>query len=179
MKKLIALLLALLMLGSVAFAETTEDVANYEEQDVLDFTITMDAIPEGYTMTLVEYEFGPVAIFTSDASDVQYEVNVVYSELFDGYTMDLEALTEDEEAEMREMLSAGYSMPSFTFDKTSHGTDVIIIDEQDADSDYGEIFSIYEGYMITMVVMKNDTLTDEDYALGLQILSDMWFVAKE
>ena len=49
MKKLIALLLALLMLGAVAFAEE-EATTTTPIDEVLDFDIVMDKLPEGYTV---------------------------------------------------------------------------------------------------------------------------------
>ena len=67
--------------------------------------------------------------------------------------------------------------PEFSFAKTAYGTDVIIVNEADDDSDDEvELISIYEGYIIAMSIVKNDSITDEDIAAALQLLSDMWIV---
>ena len=199
MKKLLALVLALLMLTSVAFAEDTaemteldlsevesliEEVADYiatalDPEDVVNFTIAMDALPEGYTMETAEVGSTLYATFTKDADSVQFMASITYSELFDGYTLNVDDLSAEElNAEMQEMLGDSYALPEFSFVTTSHGTDVVLVNETGAESDYAEYVTIYQGYMVTVALVKDSELSDADLALGLQLLSDMWFVEK-
>lgn len=184
MKKLIALLMALMMLLSVsAFAEeeveevTDSTPTTLEVDDILDFSIQMDALPEGYELELIPVEGDLYAIFSStDEAACQYLASVAYSEQFDIYTLHLDELSEEQLSQMTEYLSQGYHDPVITFDKTAHGTDVILINENGAGDDYAEYITIYEGYFVSITALKDTDLTQEDIAIALQLLSDLWIV---
>ena len=191
MKKFFALMLAMmLLLCTCAFAEeaaeetatvttdpqvVAEAVAN---QDVLDYSIVMDKLPDGVTMTTDNVGGILYAVFTSEAEDsTKYIVSVGYSEQFGDYTM-TEDLTDEEMAQAVEALtSEGYANPTVGLLETAYGTKVLYIDENGADSDYAEMVSIWKGYVINMFYSNESReLTEEDRDTGLTILSDMWVV---
>lgn len=181
MKKLVALLLALFMLGSVAFAEENaeEPATTLEAKDIMNFDIAMDAIPEGYTMEKKEIEGDLLAIFTpEDETKVSVYISIAYSEIYDGYTLNAADMDEEAMANLEDVMGEDYNMPSFTLAQTEHGTELIVIDETEADSDYGEILTVYQGYIISASLLKQDSLTREDYELAVKILSDLWIVDK-
>jgi len=190
MKKLIALLLALAMLCSVAaFAEETEvaEIAepgvSVELDQIVDFSLKLDAIPEGYVYD--EYTVDGMIYFTlsnpDDEDALIYAGSVAFSEEFDGYTLVVADLTEEQIAQMEAMIVGDeWLAPTFAFDKTAHGTDVIIVNENDGISDYAEIVTIYQGYFITISLLKAEgQIADSDIAAGVQAMSDIWIVAAE
>lgn len=194
MKKFLALLLAAVMLlSAVAFAEEIEEVEGIEEvtdyvttdlseDEIVSFDILMDALPEGYEMIKRPVDGALYVFFGSDESDIAYYVSVAPDEMFDNYTLVIADMSAEEYAAAMDRLSAAddFVNPQFSFAKTSHGTDVIIINEADDNSDDEvELISIYEGYIVTMSILKSEPITEEDIAVALQLLSDMWFVPAE
>lgn len=191
MKKFFAVLLAAVMLLSMtAFAEEIEEVegiievtdsveGTLDEDQLVNFDIMMDKLPEGYEMIKVPVDGSLYAFFGNDNADIVYYVSVAPDEMFAGYTMVLADLNAEEYANAIAYIGAAddFVNPEFSFAKTAYGTDVIIVNEADDDSDDEvELISIYEGYIITMSIVKNDSITDEDIAAALQLLSDMWIV---
>ena len=191
MKKFFAVLLAAVMLLSMtAVAEEIEEVegiievtdsveGTLDEDQLLNFDILMDKLPEGYEMIKVPVDGSLYAFFGNDNADIVYYVSVAPDEMFDGYTMVLADLNAEEYANAIAYIGAAddFVNPEFSFTKTAYGTDVIIVNEADDDSDDEvELISIYEGYIITMSIVKNEPITDEDIAAALQLLSDMWIV---
>ena len=191
MKKFFAVLLAAVMLLSMtAVAEEIEEVegiievtdsveGTLDEDQLVNFDILMDKLPEGYEMIKVPVDGSLYAFFGNDNADIVYYVSVAPDEMFAGYTMVLADLNAEEYANAIAYIGAAddFVNPEFSFAKTAYGTDVIIVNEADDDSDDEvELISIYEGYIITMSIVKNEPITDEDIAAALQLLSDMWIV---
>ena len=191
MKKFFAVLLAAMMLLSMtAFAEEIEEVegiievtdseeGTLDEDQLVSFDILMDKLPEGYEMIKVPVDGSLYAFFGNDNADIVYYVSVAPDEMFAGYTMVIADLSAEEYANAIAYIGAAddFVNPEFSFTKTAYGTDVIIVNEADDDSDDEvELISIYEGYIITMSIVKNEPITDEDIAAALQLLSDMWIV---
>ena len=156
------------------FHEGSEEVA---VESLLNFDISMDKIPEGYTMEKTETEDAIYVEFYADGKP-DYIVSVAYSEYFEGYTLNVDDLADEELSELTDMLSEGYNAAAIAFDKTAYGTGLIIVDETDSESDYAEILSIYDGYFITATIMSDEELTDEDFQTAITILSDMWMIEK-
>lgn len=182
MKKLLAILMALLLaLTLSAAAEEAEEVTDapsttLESDEILDFTIEMDALPEDYQVEIIPMDGDLYAVFSSESNPTLYLASVAYSELFGIYTLKTDELTEEQLEEMKTFLSDGYADPSFSFDKTAHGTDVILVNENGSGDDYAEYITIYEGYFVSIGVVKDTELTQEDLATALQLLSDLWIV---
>lgn len=191
MKKFFAVLLAAVMLLSMtAVAEEIEEVegiievtdsveGTLDEDQLVNFDIMMDKLPEGYEMIKVPVDGSLYAFFGNDNADIVYYVSVAPDEMFAGYTMVIADLNAEEYANAIAYIGAAddFVDPQFSFAKTAYGTDVIIVNEADDDSDDEvELISIYEGYIITMSIVKNEPITDEDIAAALQLLSDMWIV---
>lgn len=177
MKKLTALILALLMLCSVAFAEETaaeEATATLDAEEIINFDVTMDEIPEGYAMSKEVVAGRTVLTFSNDSTFIG--ISVAYSDMFEGYTLKLAEMSEDDKAAMQAICSEGYSNPVFSETQTSHGTDLIVINESDVETDYADVFTIYEGYFINASMLKDSELTDDDLALAVKLLSDLWIV---
>ena len=190
MKKLIALLLAaVMMLCSVSFAEETAetieaqpvteeiDLPDVEDDEILNFNITMDKLPEGYVINTYPVDGAVYATFVNENSPVVYFVSVAHSEEFFGYTLNVAELTEEQKANVAEVFSLDFYNPDISFVKTAHGTDVIMIDENNYSYDCVEYVTVYDGYIITLDALRNEgKLSEEELATALQLLSDMWVV---
>ena len=181
MKKLLAALLAMMML-TVCFSALAEETpaadenAQPIEETILNFDITMDQIPEGYSMTKVYDESVAYVVFTPDEEEgAIYTVGISPDESAEGMVLPDE-LTEDEQAAIIEAWCVDWNAPTLRMMQTSHGTNVVCLEDNDADGDLCDLVSCYNGYIIMCDIWMNGEISDEDVARGLQILSDMWIV---
>lgn len=180
MKKIFAILLALcLLLTITAVAEEKADDevgTTMEMNEFFTFDISMDAIPEGYTMQTGTQDGIAYAIFTCE-NKATITVNVAHSEEFDGYTMVLDELTAEQKDNMVANLTEDFYKPVVTYTKTTHGTDLIIVNENEVESDSVQITGIYDGYFINCEVYDLDAeVSQEAIDTAVQIISNMWFV---
>ena len=185
MKKLFALLLAAMLLFSVAMAEeTAEEVSAYneeeitalEEQNVLDFDITLDKLPEGYVMTKEVIDHVVYATFTDEditSGKPVYIVSVGYNEEFAGVTLNSD-ISGEYMLQALAALTEGYAEPVVKMLTTDYGTTVFYVNETGAESYYSELVTVYNGYIINMLYLSDNELTDDDLAVGMQIMSDLW-----
>ena len=188
MKKLFAILLALCLLltvtvlaeeGKDADTLTEEETTSVEISDFFTFDITMDAIPEGYTMTTGGYEGVQYAAFTAEDKPL-ITVAVAHSEEFDGYTMVLSELTDEQVAGMTEYLTEDFFNAQITYTQTTHGTDLVVVNENDVDTDTVQIVTVYDGYIVNCEIFNNaGEVSQADIDTAVQIISDMWFVKAE
>lgn len=181
MKKLTALLLTLMLLCTTAYAETADVVeagASVDINEIVNFDLSLDAVPEGYTYTSNKVDGVLIYTLESDNNDVTaYMGSVAFSEEFDGYTLKIDELSPEQLAQMEEMAGADFQNPTFSFTKTTHGTDLIVVDENGVETDYIDVFTIYEGYFINISMLNpNGELTQADIDRAVQFLSDMWIV---
>jgi len=70
---------------------------------------------------------------------------------------------------------------SFEEEETSHGSKLLIVKENGADTDFVDIFSIYKGYSVEFVLSPNpqaadQTLTAEQIQMCIDFLSDLDFI---
>ena len=71
------------------------------------------------------------------------------------------------------------SNPSFSYAETAHGTQLVIVNENSDKDEYVDISTLYQGYFVELMLVKNDTsvqITDDEIDLAVDMLSDMWFV---
>ena len=105
---------------------------------------------------------------------------VAHSEIFDGYTINLAELTEEQVAEMTETLAEDFTEAEISYTKTAYGTDLIVVDENGLYTDVCDIVTIYDGYVVSACILNvNGEITEDDKAVAIQLLSDMWFVKAE
>ncbi len=172
MKRMIAALLTAVFLAAAAFPALAEEA----EKPFIDFDIRMDRIPDGYEYTTREDGGSLFATFSSgDPNDVVIYVSVAYSDAFAGYTMTAD-LADEELENAKQVLGGDYNMPAFSLVETDYGTSMLMITENDAQSDYADFVTVWHGYLITLALQKNAPLTDEDTELAIRIASDMWIV---
>ena len=168
MKKIIAMLLCVLMLGSFAFAESGDDVVIDSQ---LDFDITLD-VPEGYTLTRDDtHGFMIVFITPDDPTGTEYVLSADYSEDFAGFTLNPD-LTEEQIQQATELLTMDYENPVVTTLQTKLGTYEVLIVEEGSEMSYAELVTIYKGYFCNMAFGRPEgKLEQADIDLALEILS--------
>ena len=176
MKSFFAILLAALLAltGCAALAEET-----VQNEVYIDFNIRMDKLPEGYAYQTEEGGGSIFAVFynESDENAPIIYVSVAYSEELDGQTLDGQ-ISEEELQTMESQLAADYNEPIVEIRETDYGTKLICIAENDAQTDYADMITIWHGYIITVGLQKTEQLTDADMELATQIVSDLWIVQK-
>ncbi|MGN0996935.1 MAG: hypothetical protein ACI4PG_08490 [Candidatus Ventricola sp.] len=185
MKKCFAMLLAALMLLSCGLAEDQADEVMTDENAVyIDFDIRMDKLPEGYTYYTEEAGGSLFAVFykederhEADKTAPAIYVSVAHADDFSGITLNMD-VSDEQLLEIEEKLAADYNDPSIEIRQTDYGTKVICITENDAQTDYADLLTIWNGYFITVGLQKTEQIVDEDMDLALQIVSDLWIVER-
>ena len=188
MKRRFAMLLAALMLlmgCSLALAEEQMGEVMTDENAVyIDFDIRMDQLPEGYTWYTEEAGGSLFAVFyredenhEPDSTAPAIYVSVAHADDFSDVTLNMD-ITDEELQEIEQKLAADYNDPNIDIRETDYGTKMICITENDAQTDYADLITIWNGYFITIGLQKTDQITDEDMELALRIASDLWIVEK-
>ena len=187
MKKCFAMLLAALMLlgCGVALAEGQPDGVMMDENAVyIDFAIKMDKLPEGYTYYTEENGGSLFAVFYKEDENHEADemapavyVSVAHADDFSGVTLNAD-VTDEQLLEIEEKLAADYNEPVIEIRETDYGTKMICITENDAQTDYADLITIWNGYFITIGIQKTEQIVDADMELALRIASDLWIVEK-
>lgn len=188
MKKCFAMLLAALMLLGCGFAVAEEqqgEVKPDENAVQIDFAIKMDQLPEGYTYYTEESGGSLFAVFYKENENHEADrtapaiyVSVAHADGFSGVTLNTD-VTDEQLLEIEETLASDYNNPSIEIRETSYGTRMICITENDAQTDYADMITIWNGYFITVGIQKAEQIVEEDMELALRIVSDLWVVEKE
>ena len=137
------------------------------------FSISLSTVPEGYTTE--SYAYDGVQYITLRAEDKPtYMLGVSNSEYFDAsYTLCFAELADEEVAELYDILTEGYNTPCVTFEQAPNGEDMIIVEEDEADSDYALVLTIRSGYILGVDIYGDEELTDADYDLAESLLTDV------
>ena len=187
MKKRFAMLLAALMLllCGVALAEDQPGEVMMDENAVyIDFAIKMDQLPEGYSYYTEESGGSLFAVFYKENENHEADktapaiyVSVAHADDFSGVTLNMD-VTDEQLLEIEEKLAEDYNDPNVDIRETDYGTKMICITENDAQTDYADMITIWNGYFITVGIQKTEQIVEEDMELALRIVSDLWIVQK-
>ncbi len=178
MKKIIALLLCALLLFGTALA----DEAPVGKTIIIkgEFGITAK-LPEGYTLQVTKISSGAVAgaLVSEDPNKPEILLAVSFSEEFDDKK--LNDLTEEEIqlliAESEEL----FLHPQHEILETAHGTKLIRIFENSADLSQIDIFTLWNGFFVEVLVTapEGQLLTEDQLKMVHDLLSDMWMKADD
>ena len=184
MKKIVALLLAVMMLMSVsAFAEETVSEL-WADGEVVTQEVTaefeLDLHLDGYTVTDYPMDDGllvSVLPTDADATKTSFVLSVAFSEEFINFTLPVRAELDDETyAELCSNLAVNYNAPEFSYidqiDKNGNGVGAVIVNETEMDAgDLGEVFSVWNGYTATVkMVNLLGRISDEDLEIAGEIV---------
>ena len=186
MKKLIALLLAALLMMSFACAEEIMTLAALmiagmacAEIATVETTIPLSQPDSPVTITLtytgtLDIEFSPYApadqvratVHSDDHADVV--ISIAPSDVYAG--MSMSDLAEEEIQELQEIAGSQYENPTYATETSPEGNLYLFVssnDEWDVDS----LFTIYEGYFVELIQYHDDfteqTEADDNFARSL------------
>lgn len=181
MKKMLALLVAAMMLfgATTAMAEALAEEVQIQGATI-DFDVTV-VVPDGYTMEQTRTNDTVLLILQPESDGGTYYVlTVAYSDEYDGRT--LNELSDDEKKLLLDVMDEDFAQAEVHDLTTDHGTEVYLLTEAspEAEAFFGAGFSIYKGYFVQIYTVRSDeqALTQDDIDLAMKILSEVWFVEK-
>ncbi|MBO2515698.1 MAG: hypothetical protein CW338_00280 [Clostridiales bacterium] len=169
------LCLVLMMTGLCALAESTYiDIGT-------DFLIQV-TLPAGYTYEVADMGDGvplrQVRFLPGSEDGLYMFLYVSYDDSFAGRSY------EDLSAEEADLLfgpgAVDMSDPELSYAETSHGSKLVILNENSEKDEYVDISTLYQGYFVELMLVRNDTtvqISGEEIQLAVDMLSEMWFVA--
>ena len=91
------------------------------------------------------------------------------------------ALRVKQKARILYILMRGICLLYTSLSETAEGTKLIIVDENSENDEYAEIFTVYQGYFIGLLLEPagDVQVSQEELDLAVQFLSDMQFVHTE
>ena len=183
MKKIMAILLCLaLLLGCASgLAEDAEKQGFGTIRSNGTFTLE-GLLPEGYGFLPVDDS--DEAIHTELIPEDPALPNMVLTVAFDELYADVQRMNDLDDAAMaalEETFTITDPYAVISYEETAYGTRLLICRTLNDYSDYLDILSIYDGYMIEFVMVpgaeaKEKKLTEEQIAAGIKFLSDLDFV---
>ena len=181
MKNMLALVLALLMLG-VGAAVAESAVEEQPQEKILsvakNFDITIE-LPAGYQMVKEAMDGFLYAEIFSEETNVSYTLSIAYSEELSEQD-DLTKMNQEQFEAFVAAVAADYAAPETRVYETSHGTKLLFIHETEGEeSGYGMLLTVYQNYMISLYMLDTaKPLSEEEIQVGVDLLSEMWFVEK-
>lgn len=170
MKKLIAICLSVMMLLGMTGA-MAEDASSIELTEEINIQLEL---PEGYIVEKVRQDSALyAAITTEEEGKPQFLFSIAYADLVDGPTPG--ELTEEDIELAKQMVSIDFANPTFDVNATGEGTKFLVINENDAESDYVQMITNYQGYFVQMYIVSVEGMdvTDADIDLALEILTSI------
>lgn len=176
MKKFFAVLLAVLMLPVFALAEEAQSVT-VKVDDKLSITVN---VPDGYAFDQTWY--GDVLyaqMKPEEEGKLLMVLSLGYSEEYADRSIN--DLSDEELDSLIAVSVSDFANPTYTLSETAEGTKLIIIDENSENDEYAEIFTVYQGYFIGLLLEPagDAQVSQEELDLAVQFLSDMQFVHTE
>ncbi len=168
MVALIALLLCLCV--GAAAAETAPVETTVGKMDGYDLTMIL---PSGYTSAADESGLPNCYSITSPEADTpNYRISFSYMEEYDGVSSF--DMSEEDFDLLSALLQMEFCSPSVTISATDEGSRVIIVDENESESDFATITTVYKGYFVQIYLSRPDygTLTEQDIQTGIQLMND-------
>ena len=174
MKKFFAVLLAVLMLPVFALAEEAQSVT-VKVDDTLSITVN---VPDGYAFDQTWY--GDVLyaqMKPEEEGKLLMVLSLGYSEEYADRSIN--DLSDEELDSLIAVSVSDFANP--TLSETAEGTKLIIVDENSENDEYAEIFTVYQGYFIGLLLEPagDVQVSQEELDLAVQFLSDMQFVHTE
>lgn len=136
-------------------------------------------VPEGYTFN--EMWFSGVLYADFEPADGASASMVLSAGASEEYAdRSIQDLSDDELQALMDLAAGDFYNPTLTITETAHGTKLILADENSDYDEYAEIFTVYQGYFIGMLIepQGDAQLTEGDIQTAVDVLSDMEFVSR-
>jgi len=175
MKKLLALLLILALALCSAYALAEETQVQISDSLSISFVV-----PDAYSFQDAWYGDILYAELTPEAEGLAAMTLSIGAteEYADRSINDLS----DEELDALIAVSiSDFSAPTWAISETTHGTKLIVVDENSDYDEFAEIFTLYNGYFISMLIepANGAQLTAEELNTAAVVLSDMQFISAQ
>ena len=176
MKKFFAVLLAVLMLPVFALAEEAQSVT-VKVNDTLSIEVV---IPDGYSLDQEWYGdmfYGQMN--PDEEGKLLMVLSMGYSEEYADRSIN--DLSDEELETLISVSMSDFANPTYTLSETAEGTKLIIVDENSEHDEYAEVFTVYQGYFIGLLLEPagDVQVSQEELDMAVQFLSDMQFVHTE
>ena len=179
MKKLLAITLcmALLLACSAAMAEERQTLGTLNGMFAIECIV-----PDGYQTEVIDSD-GNGMLKVSIVSEDKTGPYMVLSVAFDELMADVERLNDLDEntLAMIEETFRSEDEVEITYTETAFGTKLMMVKEVADGVEYVDFFTIYKGYEVEFVLLKDSAggLTDYEIETAVKFLSDMEFVPAE
>ncbi len=176
MKKFFAVLLAVLMLPVFALAEEAQPVT-VKVNDTLSLEVV---VPDGYGLDHAWY--GDVfygQMNPEEEGKLLMVLSLGYSEEYADRSIN--DLSDEELDSLIAVSMSDFANATYTLSETAEGTKLIIVDENSEHDEYAEVFTVYQGYFIGLLLEPagDVQVSQEELDMAIQFLSDMQFVHTE
>lgn len=176
MKKFFAVLLAVMLLPVFAMAEEAQPAA-VKVNDTLSIEVV---IPDGYTYDQAWY--GDVfygELTPQEEGKLLMVLSLGYSEEYADRSIN--DLSDEELDSLIAVSISDFANPTYTLSETTEGTKLIVVDENSEHDEYAEVFTVYQGYFIGLLLEPagDAQVSQEELDMAIQFLSDMQFVHTE
>ena len=176
MKKLIAMMLCLttMLLGSLALAECPNETI------LPDYNVTVDELPAGYELQTLETELGTYLVASTNSDrDCAYLICVAPCGFLPDYTLTLNDLDEEDNLlDKLDALTEEYFNVSAEYRETANGIPVIVLNSNDAETDFADLATIWHNYFVSVSLLKSSEITEDDLTTGMALLSTLQVIDK-
>ena len=138
-------------------------------------------LPEGYDLQVVNVRGGKIvaSVLSQDMTKPQLYLSIAYDDLY-GNVQRMNDLN-DEQLAALEATFTEMNDVEITYQNTGHGTKLMIAREVGSDTDFVDILSIYNGYLIEFNMTPNpnaanQTLTNAQIGMCVDFLTDLDFI---
>lgn len=180
MKKLLAVLMAAMMLFSFACGEESSTVTvDFDDTCALEIVC-----PEGYLMDLdVQNGIVIIKLVPVDETLATYTTAIIPTDdpAYSAITR-LNDLTEEQLAAYIASCTEGWNAPRTEIVETGMGSKALIVDETGVEGDYAQLYSVYNGFQITTYISHESDgseVTQEDKDALLKFHTEMNFIIKD
>ena len=139
------------------------------------------SLPEGYVMQITTATDTKISALITPADNEKpiLRLSIAYNELYS----DIDRMNDLDHEQLIQLEESFTDMNDveFTYSQTAYGTDLLIVREIGADTDYVDVLSVYKGYEIEFVMSpnpqaRNQTLTDAQIQMCVDFLSELDFI---
>lgn len=179
MKKLLSVVLVLaLLLSATCFAESANQKYRLEYNEELSFDVVY---VDGYKTEAAAVNDTFIITMTPEENTTLPEVAIIIvpDEEYPG--LKLNDLTDEEIAAYANALNEDFHNMKWEIKETALGTKVIVANENDAECDYAELVTLYDGYAFCVYIehMDGNLIAESEIDNVMQFLSDMDLIHAE
>ena len=183
MKKIVAILLCLSLLGCCAAVAETAETENKVVLGTVGSYVIRCRLPEGYKVNLIESDSVSISGALLPEQEGQPDINLSIG-FNDSYTQDGKALrmndvSEEDLAEIRESFVENVDEAFFEERETGLGTKVLVVKGSIGDKNFVDLYSLYNSYEVEVVaVTGSDEPAEEQIQMLIDFFTEMDFVEK-